>query len=171
LTVQGNYYHGSLGALSIDLGGAAAGQFGRLSVNGAASLAGALEVALTNGFLPVVGNVFGVISASGGFSGGFSTIAGSHPGNGVALVPVVNATLFDLQAANDLTFAAASYAGHQFSFSYPSTAGLTNTIQYATSLSPPNWLVLTNIAGDGSLKAVVDASATNSDRFYRVLFP
>jgi len=171
LTVQGNYYQGSLGALSIDLGGAAAGQFGRLSVNGAASLAGALEVALTNGFLPVVGNVFGVISASGGFSGGFSTIAGSHPGNGVALVPVVNATLFDLQAANDLTFAAASYAGHQFSFSYPSTAGLTNTIQYATSLSPPNWLVLTNIAGDGSLKAVVDASATNSDRFYRVLFP
>jgi hypothetical protein len=170
LTVQGNYYQSSLGALSIELGGAAAGQFSRLSVNGSANLAGTLEVAVTNGFAPVVGDVFGVISASGGFFGGFSTLTGSQAGHGVALVPAVNSTTFDLVAANDLVLSAASYTGHQFSFSYPSTAGLTNIIEYTTSLSSTQWLVLTNIVGDGSLKSVEDTTATNADRFYRALF-
>ena len=32
-------------------------------------------------------------------------------------------------------------------------------------------LVLTNIPGDGTLKAVTDTSATNTERFYRILVP
>jgi hypothetical protein len=171
LTVQGNYDQGVQGSLSIVLGGGTAGQFSRLSVNGEANLAGVLEVALTNGFTPAVGDVFAVISASGGIFGGFSTVAGSHAGNGVTLVSEATSSMFDLLAANDLVLSAAAYTGHQFSFSYPSTAGLTNIIEYTTSLSPAHWLVLTNITGDGSLKSVQDPSATNSDRFYRVLFP
>jgi hypothetical protein len=170
LTVVGNYTQGGLGVLQTTLGGAAAGQYSRLSVTGSASLAGAMDVALLNGFTPVVGDIFGVISASTGFSGGFSTLAGNHELNGVVLVPQLNATIFDLVAANDLVFTGLSHTGNQFGFSYPSTKGLTNIVQYTDSLSPTDWLTLTNIPGDGNLQTFIDPSSTNTERFYRLLF-
>jgi hypothetical protein len=48
---------------------------------------------------------------------------------------------------------------------------MTEEIEYTLSLSPPNWLLLTNIAGDGTIKSVLDKSATNASRFYRVYIP
>ena len=51
-----------------------------------------------------------------------------------------------------------------------SDTGTTNQIQYATSLSPSNWITLTNIAVVQSPYIFVDLTATGSQRFYRV-FP
>jgi hypothetical protein len=54
------------GILAIDIGGTAAdSQFDQLLVSGAAQLDGTLRVSLLNGFLPVVGNSFTVLSAEG----------------------------------------------------------------------------------------------------------
>jgi hypothetical protein len=171
LTVQGSYTQDSLGALNMVLGGVAAAQYSRLSISGAAVLAGSLDVALTNGFTPAIGDVFGVMSAGGGFSGAFSALVGSHQSNGVTLAPEVNGDIFDLVAANALLLSARSDIGNQFSFTYFSTQGLTNIVEYTTSLSPAHWLVLTNFIGDGTLKTFVDPSATNTARFYRLFFP
>ena len=60
------------GALSVVLGGRAAGQFGQLAVAGRATLGGPLNVTLTNGFVPVVGDQFALLT-SGGLSGAFSS--------------------------------------------------------------------------------------------------
>jgi T5SS/PEP-CTERM-associated repeat protein len=45
--------------------------FGQVQVSGAASLAGTLEVSLLNGFMPMAGDAFQILTASGGRSGVF----------------------------------------------------------------------------------------------------
>ena len=56
----------------------------------------------------------------------------------------------------------------QVTFSYLSTPGYTNAVQYTDSLSPPLWETLTNVPGDGTIKVILDPDATNAMRFYRV---
>jgi hypothetical protein len=169
LTVVGTYNQSSLGALSIVISGAATPQYGRLAVSGGAALAGSLMVSFENGFAPSVGNVFGIVTAGGGIAGKFSNLAGMHAGNGVVLVPSITPTVFNLIAAHEPTLSALSFTGHQFSFSYPSTSGLTNIIEYTASLNPIDWLLLTNVPGDGTIRTIIDASA-NSEGFYRIVF-
>ena len=47
---------------------------------------------------------------------------------------------------------------------------MTNIVEYTVSLSPPNWLPLTNFVGNGQLQTITDPAATNGTRFYRVIF-
>jgi T5SS/PEP-CTERM-associated repeat protein len=66
------------GALSVELGGTAAGSGGYDQVNhvlgsGAALLGGELDVVLIGGFMPSVGDVFQILTATGGISGTFAT--------------------------------------------------------------------------------------------------
>jgi hypothetical protein len=151
LIVQGNYAQTPAAALGITLGGAAPGQFSRLSVNSLVTVAGTLDVTLTNGFLHAVGNTFGVVSAGATPSGHFGSFV-SHAPNGVALVPQYAALGINLVGADDLVISGPLASGNQFSFHYPSTSGLTNIVEYTTSLTPViHWQVLTNIPGDGSL--------------------
>ena len=73
LTINGNYVQGSAGTLAAELGGSTAGtQYDQLIVTGTASLGGALDVTLVNGFLPVDGETFTVVQA-GTISGTFAT--------------------------------------------------------------------------------------------------
>lgn len=59
------------GALNFVLGGRVAGQFGQLVVGGHATLGGPLNVTLTNGFVPAVGDQFPLLT-SAGLSGAFT---------------------------------------------------------------------------------------------------
>jgi hypothetical protein len=72
LTDKGAYTQNSAGVLDINIGGTTAGtQFDRLTISGAASLNGALNVAEINGFTPTVGQTFDIInfaSEAGTFS-------------------------------------------------------------------------------------------------------
>jgi hypothetical protein len=72
LAVQGPYTQTAAGRLRLQLYGAAAGQFDRLTVSGAARLAGTLGVALAGGFSPARGS-FPVLMA-GSQSGTFGTV-------------------------------------------------------------------------------------------------
>lgn len=86
LTFVGAFTQTSSGVIHEELGGAAAGQFDRLVINGAATLAGLLDVYLINGFHPASGKVFNVLSYSS--HTGTLTADGLSVGNGITLKAV-----------------------------------------------------------------------------------
>ena len=74
LTIDGNFAQYGDGSLDIQIGGTTAGtQFDQLAVTGAATLGGALDVGLINGFTPQKGNQFPIITY-GSQSGQFTRI-------------------------------------------------------------------------------------------------
>jgi len=73
LTVQGKYTQGSTGVLNIEL--LASDSFDQLAVDGTSSLNGKISIRALNGFVPVQGTTFDVVTAqAAGSSGGFSTV-------------------------------------------------------------------------------------------------
>ncbi len=74
LHVSGSYTQTAAGKLQIELSGTTPGtQFDRLTVTGAVTLGGTLQVSLTGGFTPTIGNSFDVLDW-GTLSGTFSTL-------------------------------------------------------------------------------------------------
>jgi hypothetical protein len=92
-----------------------------------------------------------------------------HPGGGIAMVPVYSSGGVSLQAVHEADLSAPIIQGNSASFTFQTTAGVSNVVQYTVSLSPANWRNLTNFLGDGTVHTVTDPSATNSTRFYRVI--
>jgi fibronectin-binding autotransporter adhesin len=83
LTINGNFQQEPVGALQIELGGAASLAFDVLRITGVATLAGQLQLSLVDGFLPTAGDSFEFLTAAGGLSGMFAPPAAwpSLPGN------------------------------------------------------------------------------------------
>ncbi|MGD0517878.1 MAG: PEP-CTERM sorting domain-containing protein [Thermoguttaceae bacterium] len=80
LTVSGAFTQTSTGTLNIELGGTTAGStYDKISVTGAATLAGTLNLDLVNGFTPTVGETFDIITCSSQ-SGTFSALTSSTSG-------------------------------------------------------------------------------------------
>ncbi len=76
LAVDGGFTQTSGGTLNEQIGGTpASGQFGQLAVTGTANLAGTFNLTEVNGFTPVAGTAFPVITF-GQSSGSFGTITG-----------------------------------------------------------------------------------------------
>jgi len=76
-TVTGTYTQNSAGALDIDVGGTTAGtNFDQLTVTGAASLNGTLNLDLINGFVPTIGSTFDILNALS-LTGTFATVTGT----------------------------------------------------------------------------------------------
>jgi hypothetical protein len=84
LTIQGNYTQTAAGALDINLGGA--GGNSQLAVSGTATLAGALNVSLVNGFTPPSGAWFRILTYAAR-AGSFTTQTGLTLGGGKFFVP------------------------------------------------------------------------------------
>jgi hypothetical protein len=81
MTVNGLYQQTAGSTLDILLGGANAGQFGQLVVNGDAVLGGTLDVELFGGFDPTSGEVFEILS--GKISGTFADVILPTLGDGL----------------------------------------------------------------------------------------
>lgn len=63
--ITGKYSQSATGALDIDIEGTIAGtQFDQLTISGAASLNGTLNLDLINGFVPTIGSMFDILNAS-----------------------------------------------------------------------------------------------------------
>ena len=76
-TVTGTYTQNSGGALDIDIGGTTKGtQFNQLTITGAASLNGTLNLDLINSFVPTVGETFDILNANS-VAGTFATVNGT----------------------------------------------------------------------------------------------
>jgi outer membrane autotransporter protein len=96
--VQGSYQQGKTGALALDLASRTA--FDHVTIGGAATLGGDLNVTLDNGYRPKRGDKFVVLSAAGGVKGEFEevdapvwdllTLRPFYSDNSVALKAVVN---------------------------------------------------------------------------------
>ncbi|HLJ95648.1 MAG TPA: hypothetical protein VKU02_20900 [Gemmataceae bacterium] len=73
LTITGDYTQTATGILSLTIGGYRAGvDFGQLAIGGTATLGGMLDVSLANGFTPMSGDSFVVLTFAS-LSGGFAT--------------------------------------------------------------------------------------------------
>jgi hypothetical protein len=74
-----------------------------------------------------------------------------------------------LVPAAGISIQTASSAGN-FVLSFPTQAGVTYRVFYRTDLSTGNWILLTSVLGDGTVKSVSDPS-TGARRFYQVVAP
>jgi T5SS/PEP-CTERM-associated repeat protein len=82
---EGDVALGDNNTLVIELGGLNPGaEYDQLQVGGVATLDGALEVGLINGFTPAIGDAFGFLFAAGGFGGSFDELALPDLGPGKA---------------------------------------------------------------------------------------
>lgn len=87
LTIRGNYTQMAKGVLNIAISGTTAGaDYDQLVVTGLATLDGTLNVSITNGFLPNVGNPFQVL-IFGARGGDFAVENGLDLGGGIRLDP------------------------------------------------------------------------------------
>jgi len=74
INVAGNYTQGGTGTLQLGLAGTAVGQYDTLSVSGAATLGGALELTSYNGFIPSAGQTFALVNSVGALSKEFGAV-------------------------------------------------------------------------------------------------
>jgi YD repeat-containing protein len=106
LNVTGAFTQSAAGSLGIALGGTpASGQYGHVASTGAATLAGTLNVSLANGFGPIIGNTYPILTFASS-SGSFATVNGLTLGRFPLFSTQVSSTNFSLvTAANtaDLT--------------------------------------------------------------------
>lgn len=79
LTIQGDYSQLPNGSLNVEFAGTGPGQTSRLAVTGNASLAGTLAVSAVDGYAPVPGHEYQVLSY-GTLSGEFGAVLGSLAG-------------------------------------------------------------------------------------------
>jgi fibronectin-binding autotransporter adhesin len=92
LSINGSYTQNSTGALYISIGGLTVGtQYGQVAVTNGVSLGGDLNIALINGFVPNMGDVF-VITTGSAISGKFATVNGLGINSGEHFAIAYNAT-------------------------------------------------------------------------------
>jgi hypothetical protein len=170
LSLSGSNYVQGTGALTIGLGGTNSGQSGSLAISANALLGGPLNVFLTNGYAPAVGDQFQILSCAS-LSGNFSSFqlpAGFVVTNigsivfvrftgGAPLVVVGNTPgRVSLPTPDLLLFTSASNSTWQ--------------VWSATNLGVPNWLPLGSVYVTNSSQVWRDPNALPApQRFYRVL--
>ncbi len=133
LTINGNYSQTSTGAFDIGIGGTAAGtQYDQLAVSGAATLGGAINVSIFDGFAPALGNTFQPLTFAS-YSGNFGFYNGIVLGNRLLLDPTLyptNLTLTVQPAVTTTTLAALpspSVSGQSVTFTAAVTVALPPT--------------------------------------------
>jgi fibronectin-binding autotransporter adhesin len=166
LNVSGSLNIG--GAFNVVLGGP--NQFSQLAVSGGVGVnynAAALNVTLTNGYVPAIGTQFQIIS-SASVGGGFATlnvpagISVNYSNSGVYLI-VTGSTPVKLQSPK--------ISGGNFVFNFATTNGLGYTVQQNTNLATSNWIYFTNLIGNGSLYQFTTPITNISQNFFRVRQP
>jgi hypothetical protein len=91
ITVIGTFANSATGTVDISLGGAAANQYGRIAVSGAATLNGTVRLRLANGYVPLVGQTFSVMTYASR-SGTFALLSDEDVGDGITYSATYNPT-------------------------------------------------------------------------------
>ena len=95
IKVQGTFTQSAAGTLDVTLGGTSAGQYGVLTAQGSATLAGTLNISESAGFSPANANTFPVLAYSAE-TGQFGTINGLIISSGTQLVATYGNSAFTL---------------------------------------------------------------------------
>ena len=173
LAIEGTEYAQNGGPLTISLGGPNAYQCGQLSVGGPAALSGPLKVVLANGYVPVAGDQFEILSCAY-VTGAFSSI-NVPPGMTVSnLLNNQGLTEYvDLVVTGTVPAQVQSprLSGGNFTFSFGTANGQGYTVQQSTNLATSDWTYYTNITGNGSLYQFATPVANIPWRFFRVGSP
>ncbi len=125
---------------------AAAGEFGRVQAGGTATLDGALEVVIQDGYAPPVGATFPFLTANRRV-GTFSSV--TLPAGFTLSYGLSGATLVVTGPVPVQILPPAVVAG-QFQFGFNTIAGRAYTVEYADDLNAGGWTPYTNVIGDGS---------------------
>jgi hypothetical protein len=163
LRIAGNYTQTSGGHLDLEVGGSIAGNtFDQLQVDGAASLAGSLNVSLNSGFHAGLGDTFRVLtfaSRSGDFTV-FNDTTGSD------LHRIYDSTGLTLAASNSApALVITRQTNQQIVISWSSDAS-GYVLQSALNLPSTNWVT---ISANGTNSIVLPA--TPPPRFFRLIKP
>lgn len=170
VNILGDYTQTATGTLRIELAGRDPGQYDQVAVSGVASLAGMIEVALTNGFKPVAGDTFPVLTCASR-SGTFASTNGCNLGNGVVLVPEYRTNGVLLVATDQtatVTLTAPVLAGTNLTFSLSTTTGTAYTLQATGALGDEPWQNILSFTGDGLAREIAIAIQTDTNRYFRV---
>jgi hypothetical protein len=174
LAIEGTEYAQNGGSLTIALGGPNANQCGQLAVGGIAALNGPLKVVLANGYVPVVGDQFEILSCSPFFTGTFSSTnvpAGmtvSYRHNIQSLPEYVYLVVTGTVPAQ---VQSPGMSGGNFTFNFGTANGQSYTVQQNTNLATMNWTFYTNITGNGSIYQFATPVTNIPQRFFRVGSP
>jgi hypothetical protein len=143
LTDKGAYTQNSAAVLDIDIGGTIAGtQFDQLTISGAASLNGALNVAEINGFTPTVGQTFDIMNFAS--KGGIFSSCNGHSGGTTCSINSTEHFVVEYNATNVmLQVASGALSAHASQTPEPSTlltlgSGLLLLVHYARGRAARN---------------------------------
>jgi hypothetical protein len=153
-----DYQQTSTGNLYVEIAGTNLNQFDRMVVNGTAQLAGHLNIDMDGGFVPVAGQTFDIITATGGVSGHFNQISFSSQPAGMTFQVTYGATFVRVTAV----------AGSQYDLWIQSFPSLTNPADRLKTADPdhdgvPNYIEFA-MAGDPT-------KGTGMDKIYPKIAP
>lgn len=169
LTINGTYVQDANGSMDIELAGTTAGAtYDQLVILGPATLDGALNVTLLNGFVPALGDRFEVMR--------FDSRSGTFPvGNGlrisdqIILSPLYSGTNLVLVATNAsliLPTLKIDAGSEGLRMSWDSLASQQYQLEYSTDFL--TWFFLTNLAASGSNLSFELPPPEGDRRFYRL---
>ena len=179
ISMSGGFTNFAGGSVAIEIGGSAAGQFGRITINGSAALTGTLNLFAVNGFDPALNSTFNVFTYTA-HTGQFDTVNGSL-GNGKQFTVTYGASGLTVNTvaasplptpAPPLITPSIKKVDDNFHIEFQSIAGRSYRIEWTDDLKAGHWTVLTReaIVGTGELIKVIDAGAgTQKQGFYRVV--
>ncbi|MEW6304193.1 MAG: hypothetical protein AB1705_12020 [Verrucomicrobiota bacterium] len=172
VSLTGDYAPASSSTHRFAVGGYAAGTgYGRLSVSGALTLSGQLDVMLTNSFMPTNAATFAVLT--GTRTGTFSSVTGRNIGGGLYFNPLYSSSAVTLTVADgtpSITASSAAWVDGKFQFRLNGIANETYRIDASTNLV--DWAAISTnaIPGAAFLDFVDNDSANFTNRFYRAVF-
>jgi cyclophilin family peptidyl-prolyl cis-trans isomerase len=95
-------------------------------------------------------------------------------GGALSELPALNANpgygdliYIDIKLSRDVSLQVSPTRPGQRSISWKTVAGVTNSLQYSSALTPGTWTIYTNIVGNGAAYSLIDSSA-DKERVYRV---
>ena len=173
LSLNGTYAPAPAARTRFAIGGTAAGTgYGRLVVSGALTLAGQLDLVLTNGFAPANGASFAVLSGASR-SGTFTTATGRGAGSGLFFKPTYISTGMNLMVADGAPLfnqGAPSFVNGQFRLRLSGAEVEHYRVDVSTNLTTWATLASTAMPPAGRLDITDPDAADAPYRFYRVGF-
>jgi len=174
LLITGNLPQSTNGVFNIQIGGTNAGvNYDQLIVTGSATLNGALNILLVNGFRPSAGEVFEIIRYAS-HTGSFNNISGLDLGGGFFLEPTFGSTNLILTTIDNRPRPQFSppqrLPNREIRITLTGVAGQTFVIQATTNFV--SWdSVLTNVNSGAVFDLIITDSSFYPYRFYRTFQP
>ena len=167
LAIQETGFAQNGGPLTISLGGPNPNQCGQLAVAGSVALSGPLNVILANGYVPVVGDQFQILSGTS-VTGTFSST--KLPG-GMTVSNLPTYVLLVVTGTVPAQIQSPGLTNGNFTFQFGTANGQGYTVQQNTNLATADWTFYTNITGNGSIYQFLTPVTNIAQRFFRVGSP